>query len=490
MKKRWQILKVVLLGVFCIVSCKISAEAAVVLPTDVSKASGACTLMGVRGDYITDSEAALKRINAIRLEACKEGVINPSTGKPLKKSDYVPMKWSYDMEYVARIRAAEASVYMAHTRTNGKSPFSITTPNGETSWGEVISWNWSDSVLPGIEQWYDEKEDWVKNTGGVTGHYEALIKPGNTYVGIATFYSPDTRYPNTTTGEFSHKKKLKETKMPAVKNCVQTIEVKSNAISGSGISGLSAVEAGRSVELFYTRNAKFSGVCDSTTELVTLEGVTWKSSNPSVATIDENGIVTAVGQGNTKITATVKGKSVTHTINVLPSVKGEVSLKFSDTKFIYDGYNHYPAVTVFDKNKEKIPENCYEVEYPNLCNAVGTHIVKVHFVKKYAGTVTKTFTIVPKKTSLTSLSTKKKGITVKWKKQSKQTSGYQLQYTKDKKFKKGVKTVIIGKNKTVSKKISKLSKNKKYYVRIRTYKKVKGKNYYSSWSKSKSIKVK
>ena len=31
---------------------------------------------------------------------------------------------------------------------------------------------------------------------------------------------------------------------------------------------------------------------------------------------------------------------------------------------------------------------------------------------------------------------------------------------------------------------------KKYYVRIRTWKKVKGETYYSAWSKAKSVKVK
>ena len=84
-------------------------------------------------------------------------------------------------------------------------------------------------------------------------------------------------------------------------------------------------------------------------------------------------------------------------------------------------------------------------------------------------------------------------MTVKWKKQTKQTTGYQIQYSTKKKFTSGTKTATIKKNKTTSKKITKLNKNKKYYVRIRTYKtvKVNGKSIkiYSSWSKVKSAKT-
>lgn len=54
----------------------------------------------------------------------------------------------------------------------------------------------------------------------------------------------------------------------------------------------------------------------------------------------------------------------------------------------------------------------------------------------------------------------------------------------------GAKTVNIKKNKTISYTAKKLKGNKKYYVQIRTYKKVGGKTYYSSWSGSKTVKTK
>lgn len=48
----------------------------------------------------------------------------------------------------------------------------------------------------------------------------------------------------------------------------------------------------------------------------------------------------------------------------------------------------------------------------------------------------------------------------------------------------------IKKAKTLTATIKKLKAKKKYYVRIRTYKTVKKKNYYSTWSGAKSVKTK
>ena len=92
-------------------------------------------------------------------------------------------------------------------------------------------------------------------------------------------------------------------------------------------------------------------------------------------------------------------------------------------------------------------------------------------------------------TSISSIKVKNEAITIKWKKKSGIT-GYQIQYSTNSKFKKGNKTIKIKKAKTVSKKITGLKPSKKYYVRIRTYKIVNKKTYYSSWSKKKNVTTK
>lgn len=51
-------------------------------------------------------------------------------------------------------------------------------------------------------------------------------------------------------------------------------------------------------------------------------------------------------------------------------------------------------------------------------------------------------------------------------------------------------TVTVKGYKKTSKTIKKLKAKKKYYVHVRTYKKVGTVKYYSSWSKTKSVKTK
>ena len=68
--------------------------------------------------------------------------------------------------------------------------------------------------------------------------------------------------------------------------------------------------------------------------------------------------------------------------------------------------------------------------------------------------------------------------------------GYQIQVATDKNFKKNKKTVTVAKQNASKKTVKKLKKNKKYYVRVRSYKIVNGKKVYGKWSKVKSVKTK
>ena len=87
----------------------------------------------------------------------------------------------------------------------------------------------------------------------------------------------------------------------------------------------------------------------------------------------------------------------------------------------------------------------------------------------------------------------KKSATVKWKKVSKanqkKIAKIQIQYSTDKSFARGVKTVYVKKSAT-SKKIKGLTSKKKYYVRIRAYKTDRKGVHVSKWSSVKSVKTK
>lgn len=110
--------------------------------------------------------------------------------------------------------------------------------------------------------------------------------------------------------------------------------------------------------------------------------------------------------------------------------------------------------------------------------------------KNYKATTKKvTVTVNPAKVKLTGVKNYKgKKLKAYWKKNTKVT-GYQVQYSTSSKF-KSAKTVTVKGYKSTSKTITKLAKNKKYYVRVRTYKTVSKVNYYSGWSNTKSITIK
>ena len=170
------------------------------------------------------------------------------------------------------------------------------------------------------------------------------------------------------------------------------------------------------------------------------------------------------------------------------------SIKLKATSLTYNGKVRTPKVIVKDRTGKTLVKNTdYTVSYAKGRKYVGKYAVKITFKGKYSGTKTLYFTIKPKATSISSLKASSKKFTVKWKKQATQTTGYQVQYSASSKFSKA-KTVTVGKNTTVSKKISKLSGKKKYYVRVRTYKTVKinGKSIriYSGWSKAKTVTTK
>ena len=188
-------------------------------------------------------------------------------------------------------------------------------------------------------------------------------------------------------------------------------------------------------------------------------------------------------------TCTVCGKTVSTT--VIPKIS---SIKLSATSYVYNGKVKTPSVIVKDRTGKTLVKNTdYTVSYASGRKYVGKYAVKVTFKGKYSGTKTLYFNVNPKGTSIVTLSARSKGFYVKWNRQDTQTTGYQIQYSTNSKF-TSPKTCTITKNGITSKTISKLSGNKRYYVRVRTYKTVKinGKStkIYSDWSKVRYVTTK
>ncbi len=156
--------------------------------------------------------------------------------------------------------------------------------------------------------------------------------------------------------------------------------------------------------------------------------------------------------------------------------------------YTYNGKKHAPKVKVVDTKGRKISSKYYTVKKTKVKN-VGTHTVKITFKGRYKGTVTRKFKINPKAVSGIQLTAGKREFTVSYKKQSKQCSGYQLQYANNPQFSGAVKFTM--KRGISTKTIGGLENNTAYYVRMRAYKKVrengKVRTYYSEWSGIKTV---
>mgnify|MGYP001013257920 CR=1 FL=1 len=226
-------------------------------------------------------------------------------------------------------------------------------------------------------------------------------------------------------------------------------------------------------------------VCGAVTDITAIPKTAHNYKNKKVtkrATTSKNGTFTAV--------CSVCGAEQTEVIYAAKTIK------LSKTSMTYNGKKQKPSVTIMDAAGKKLKNGTdYKVTYPKKTQNVGKYTVTVKLKGHYTGTVKKTFTILPKNTAISKLTASKNTVTVKWKKQTKQTAGYEIQYSTSSKFtKKTTKTAKATKNSMTSKKITKLKAKKKYYVRIRTYQTVKvGKKstkIYSGWSKAKTVTTK
>ncbi|MCD8012341.1 MAG: fibronectin type III domain-containing protein [Lachnospiraceae bacterium] len=262
----------------------------------------------------------------------------------------------------------------------------------------------------------------------------------------------------------------------------------------------------------------------------------YESSNTSVATVDGNGLVTGISNGTAAIYVSADGDANHNSgkAQVIITVAGtdsdsdtgsgsesgaatDVGESSSDPDAVAinslyntssgiaiiwnkisgaDGYNIYRKTSAAN-NFKKIAaiDNASTVNYidANVKNGTIYTYKVVPCLNGIEGTESESVTTARLvSVSLSSVkSSSSKKASVKWKKTTKVT-GYQIQYSTSKKFKSGntTKTVKVSGAKKTSKVISKLKGGKKYYFRVRTYKKVNGVTYYSAWSAKKSVKVK
>lgn len=164
----------------------------------------------------------------------------------------------------------------------------------------------------------------------------------------------------------------------------------------------------------------------------------------------------------------------------------------STRTYSFNGRERKPSVTVKLNGRTLRANTDYRVSYSGKRKAVGTYRVTVKGAGIYTGTKTVTFKIVKpavKKTALSKIRGTKRALTLSWKKATGKVSGYQVQCSTDKKFKKNVKTTYVKGATKRSAKITGLKAKKSYYARVRTVYKVGGKTFYSPWSQVKKART-
>lgn len=148
---------------------------------------------------------------------------------------------------------------------------------------------------------------------------------------------------------------------------------------------------------------------------------------------------------------------------------GELRYTLSYCNTVYDGKEHYPDLTVTKKDGTVLEQGTdYDISYSGDGKQVGRYYVSVKLKNGYIGEKSIEFTVKPKGVSSVSVSALLGGFSASWDKQTDNTVGYELQYSQNSNF-SSAKTVSVGKNTTNSQKVTGLSRNKTYYVRVRTY---------------------
>lgn len=227
--------------------------------------------------------------------------------------------------------------------------------------------------------------------------------------------------------------------------------------------------------------------------------LTYSSSDAKIVSVDAEGNVTPLKAGTATITVKASAKNykdATASVNVtvikkvLNVTKTSVT-KTEGNKAFSLGVKTNVKATVTYKTSNK---NVATVDKKGKVTVKGPGRAVITVTGKASGRATETVkitvTVKPSaKLSAKATALKGKKAQVTWKRNKKAT-GYQIVVATDKSFKNVVKTVNIKKNKTVKTSVKGLKKGKKYYVRVRSYKKASGGNVYSSWSKAKPVKAK
>lgn len=367
-------------------------KATEILDTEASEPSEGCTFYGAYGTFYSQAQEALDQINRYRKEACEEGDV-PDPRDPsrmLTPSDYVPLKWSTDMERIARIRAAEAGYSFrfmdtGHMRLNGKGTFSVTS-NGLAGNAEDLSYYYKigdedAQMSEGVLLWYLEKKAWLNrediSNGTEVGHYTSIINPSYSYIGLGCFYNEDVPYPVTLAGELLKKGNTDQTMLEEKHNVIQKIEVQDEYLKETELDVDDSLKTDETVNVSaraWIQNE--SGYFSQNKRRLYMLGVDeYVSSDPSVASITNDGDLTTYKKGVVTITARSNGKDILSKQVTIECGHRKRLRKYTDSTCTTEGIKEFYCPVCDDAENVTIEKKAHDYVYGDtdsngLCTGV------------------------------------------------------------------------------------------------------------------------
>lgn len=408
-----------------------------ILPTQPAEAATADYQVPVTYGQ-TEARKMIDMINTFRASDAK--CWNENNTVEVTYSGLQPLTYDYALEQAAMLRAAEIAVSFSHTRPNGTLCFSALPLYMH---GENIAAGQT-TASSAFTSWREDNEKYAGQ-----GHRRNMLEANFVSVGIGHVTFNGIHY---WVQNFGSSNSGVVATNPVDGARTVSVAIDDTMISRRALKPAKAsltVTAGKSVALpSVNLSLTVRDRWPSSPLTLRASSPVWTSSNSSVAAISGN---TVVGKkaGAATLTASANGLQTAVAVTVKAQSSSAGAAKPST-----------PSATKPSGSTASKP-------------SVSTKAVK------------------PPKTKFISVKGAKKSLKIKWKKQTKNVTGYEIWCSTSKKFTK--KTTVkktVKKAKTTSLTVKKLKAKKTYYVKIRTYHKIDGKKYYSKWSSVKKVKTK
>lgn len=236
------------------------------------------------------------------------------------KAQVSSLQLDYELTKKAQIRAREAALYFSHTRPNGDDALSSLGANGE-------------NIAAGSSTASGVMNQWMTSSG----HKANILNKSFKSIGIGSFTTKSgatywVQVFSTKKATITKKFSGSSDKNGEIVN-IKTGLIKSISISDSKNKKLNIGEE-YTISSARIENAGWSKVYTP----VNNKNFTWKSSNNKIATVDSNGTIKGLDNGEVTITATLAGKKATYDVTVGTKQVDVESLKFTnESATIYVG---------------------------------------------------------------------------------------------------------------------------------------------------------